>query len=149
MNLLINMWHKQNQDLFSLVYFGEYTVISLILHIMLQKHCEESTRYCSNYRKTGKILQQHMAKWYDTYWFRGSQVLLELPQRWHRVSRTAHSPAPLACTTLSGILSLSKWAISSVKITSWTSRGPLGPAVCRFNLSPMGWPPPVVKVSGL
>lgn len=60
-----------------------------------------------------------------------------------------HSPAPFACTTLSGIRSRSKWAISSVKTTSWTSRGPLGPAVCRFSLSPMGCPPPVVSVSGL
>lgn len=57
------------------------------------------------------------------------------------------SPAPLACTTLSGILSRSKWAISSVKTTSWTSSGPLGPAVCRFSLSPTGWPAPVVSVS--
>lgn len=62
--------------------------------------------------------------------------------------RPQHSPAPLAWTTLSGILSRSKWAISSVKTTSWTSSGPLGPAVCRFSLSPMGWPPPVVRVSG-
>lgn len=57
------------------------------------------------------------------------------------------SPAPLACTTLSGILSRSKWAISSVKTTSWTSKGPLGPAVCRLSLSPTGWPAPVVSVS--
>lgn len=62
--------------------------------------------------------------------------------------RTRLSPAPLACTTLSGILSRSKWAISSVKTTSWTSRGPRGPAVMRFNLSPTGLPAPVVRTSG-
>lgn len=70
---------------------------------------------------------------------------------WYNKTETGtdplHPPAPLAWTTLSGIRSRSKWAISSVKTTSWTSRGPLGPAVCRFSLSPMGWPPPVVSVS--
>lgn len=70
------------------------------------------------------------------------------PQDKAEATHPQHSPAPLAWTTLSGILSRSKWAISSVKTTSWTSRGPLGPAVCRFSLSPMGWPPPVVRVSG-
>ena len=38
-------------------------------------------------------------------------------------------PAPLACTTLSGIRSLSKCAKFSTNITSCRSMGPLGPTV--------------------
>lgn len=59
-----------------------------------------------------------------------------------------NKPAPLACTTLSGILSRSKCAISSVKTTSCTTRGPRGPTVMTFNLSATGIPAPVVKASG-
>lgn len=51
-----------------------------------------------------------------------------------------HSPAPLACTTLSGIRSLPKCAIVSRNITSWRSMGPLGPAVRLDVMSAIGTP---------
>lgn len=57
-------------------------------------------------------------------------------------------PAPLACTTLSGILSRLKWAISSVKTKSCNRTGPLGPTVIVAVLVPTGAPVPVVKTSG-
>lgn len=57
-------------------------------------------------------------------------------------------PPPLACTTLSGILSLLKWAISSVKTKSWMRTGPRGPTVNVAVLVPTGAPVPVVNTSG-
>lgn len=58
-------------------------------------------------------------------------------------------PAPLAWTTLSGILSLSKCAISSLNTKSWTRTGPRGPAVIVAVFSPIGAPVPVVHCSGV
>ena len=49
-------------------------------------------------------------------------------------------PAPLACTTLSGILSRSKCAISSMNVKSWSSTGPRGPIVRVEVLLSTGWP---------
>ena len=49
-------------------------------------------------------------------------------------------PAPLACTTLSGIRSLSKFAITSRNITSCTSMGPLEPTVRLDVTSGTGTP---------
>lgn len=55
-------------------------------------------------------------------------------------SRYPWAPAPFACTTLSGILSLSNLANLSIKWTSCRRIGPLGPAVCEFWLSSTGAP---------
>ena len=49
-------------------------------------------------------------------------------------------PAPLACTTLSGIRSLSKRAINSRNTTSCISMGPLGPTVRLEVASGTGTP---------
>lgn len=53
-------------------------------------------------------------------------------------------PAPLACTTRSGIRSLSKWLISSINTWSWSKIGPFGPAVNVLDLLSTGAPAPVV-----
>ena len=47
-------------------------------------------------------------------------------------SKKPWAPAPFACTTLSGILSLSNFASLSMRCTSCRSIGPLGPAVVEF-----------------
>jgi len=51
-----------------------------------------------------------------------------------------YPPAPLACTTLSGIRSLSKRAMLSTNITSCRSMGPLEPAVRLDVMSSTGAP---------
>ena len=44
--------------------------------------------------------------------------------------KTPCAPLPLAWTTLSGILSRSKWESKSIKWKSWSRRGPLVPPRC-------------------
>ena len=58
-----------------------------------------------------------------------------------------YSPAPLACTTLSGMRSRSKWAISSINWMSCSRMGPRGPTVRELSLSDSGHPWPVVSTS--
>lgn len=58
-----------------------------------------------------------------------------------------HSPAPLAWTTLSGIRSRSKCAISSRSCMSCNRMGPRGPTVKELSLSDSGQPWPVVRRS--
>lgn len=55
-------------------------------------------------------------------------------------------PAPLAWTTLSGILSWPKCAISSKNVKSWMSMGPLSPTVKTAFLSSIGHPEEVVNL---
>src|ERR1019366_5568937 len=54
------------------------------------------------------------------------------------------APAPLACTTRSGMRSRLNWAIFSKRRESSIRTGPLGPAVTEFWLSPTGRPDDVV-----
>ena len=61
-------------------------------------------------------------------------------------SKYPNAPAPLAWTTLSGILSRSKWAISSMNVMSCSKIGPRGPAVRVLSLSSTGAPPLVVNL---
>ena len=63
-------------------------------------------------------------------------------------SKYPNAPPPLACTTLSGILSLSKWLISSRNWTSCSRTGPLGPTVMVDVFVSTGHPDPVVRTSG-
>ncbi len=59
----------------------------------------------------------------------------------------SHAPAPLACTTRSGMRSRSKWASLSISATSESTMGPRGPAVMLSRLLSTGAPQPVVSVS--
>ena len=63
------------------------------------------------------------------------------------ISKYPKAPAPLAWTTRSGILSRSKWAISSMKLTSWSKTGPRGPTVWVAVFTPIGAPWPVVAIA--
>ena len=63
-------------------------------------------------------------------------------------SKYPKAPAPLAWTTRSGILSRSKWAISSIKLMSCNKIGPLGPTVCEAVLTPIGAPLDKVATAG-
>lgn len=54
------------------------------------------------------------------------------------VSKYPNPPEPTACTTLSGILSLSNLASLSMRLMSDKTIGPLGPAVKEFWLSSTG-----------
>ena len=51
-----------------------------------------------------------------------------------------NAPDPLACMRLSGMTSLSKWAIFSRNHASWSIIGPRGPAVNEFSALGTGAP---------
>lgn len=62
-------------------------------------------------------------------------------------TNSPNAPAPFAWTTLSGIRSLSKWAMSSMKPWSWSKIGPLGPTVSDLVFESNGAPLLVVSLS--
>ena len=61
-------------------------------------------------------------------------------------SNSPYAPAPLACTTRSGIRSRSKWARRSIKWKSCRRRGPFCPTLWLDSGSLMGQPFEVVYV---
>lgn len=73
--------------------------------------------------------------------------ILLAKKHWSCWNRKVKWPAPLAWTTLSGILSRLKCAISSVKTKSWRRTGPRGPTVIVAVFRPTGAPVPVVNTS--
>ena len=90
-----------------------------------------------NLAKVGVTLPTE-SKTFALVYFETSWVTLKNP--W--------APAPLAWTTLSGILYRSKWASLSMRWKSEIATGPYSPAVTEFWLSSTGCPVDVVRTFG-